>query len=63
MLAKISSGKSVFWVLAYNEIKVDDEHATVLYRQKMFDSPAGKFSMKDCMDSFYPYLAVNQRTE
>jgi hypothetical protein len=63
MLAKISSGKSVFGVLAYNKIKVDDDHATVLYRNKMFDSPDGKFSMKDCMDSFYPYLANNNRTE
>jgi len=63
MLAKISSGKSVFGVLKYNKIKVDDDHATVLYRQKMFDSPDGKFSMRDCMDSFYPYLANNNRTE
>jgi hypothetical protein len=63
MLAKISSGKSVFGVLAYNKIKVDDKHATVLYRNKMFDSPDGQFSMKDCMDSFYPYLANNNRTE
>jgi len=63
MLAKISSGKSVFGVLAYNKIKVDDNHATVLLSQKMFDSPDGKFSMKDCMDSFYPYLANKGRTE
>ncbi|KAA6324591.1 hypothetical protein EZS27_026098 [termite gut metagenome] len=63
MLAKISSGKSVFGVLAYNKIKVDDDHATVLYSQKMFDSPDGKFSISDCMDSFYPYLAVNNKTE
>jgi hypothetical protein len=63
MLAKISSGKSVFGVLKYNKIKVDDDHAKVLFRHKMFDSPDGKFSMKDCMDSFYPYLAMNNRTE
>ncbi|KAA6304688.1 hypothetical protein EZS27_043664, partial [termite gut metagenome] len=30
---------------------------------KMFDSPDGKFSIRDCMDSFYPYLAVNNKTE
>jgi hypothetical protein len=63
MLAKISSGKSVFGVLAYNKIKADEDHAVVLYRHKMFDSPDGKFSMKDCMDSFYPYLTNNNRTE
>ena len=63
MLAKISSGKSIYGVLAYNKIKVDDHHASVLYSQKMFDSPDGTFSVHDCMDSFYPYLALNQRTE
>ncbi|GHV48623.1 hypothetical protein FACS1894181_04880 [Bacteroidia bacterium] len=63
MLAKITSGKSVFGVLAYNKIKADDDHATVLYRHKMFDSPDGQFSIRDCMDSFYPYLAINNRTE
>lgn len=63
MLAKISSGKSVFGVLAYNKIKVENEDATVLYRQKMFDCPMECFSMRDCMDSFYPYLANNNRTE
>jgi hypothetical protein len=63
MLAKISSGKSVFGVLAYNKIKVDDNHASVLYSQKMFDSPDGKFSIRDCMDSFVPYLSNNERTE
>ncbi|MFT4224279.1 conjugal transfer protein MobB [Dysgonomonas sp.] len=63
MLAKISSGKSVFGVLAYNKIKVEDNQADVLYSQKMFDSADGKFSIQDCMDSFYPYLAKNNRTE
>ncbi|KAA6300331.1 MAG: hypothetical protein EZS26_003524 [Candidatus Ordinivivax streblomastigis] len=63
MLAKISSGKSVFGVLSYNQIKVKENQAEVLYRRKMFDSPEGKFSIRDCMDSFYPYLAVNNKTE
>ena len=63
MLAKISSGKSVFGVLAYNKVKVDDNHATVLFSHKMFDSPDGKFSIRDCTDTFYPYLAMNSRTE
>ncbi|WP_163304820.1 conjugal transfer protein MobB [Dysgonomonas sp. 521] len=63
MVAKISSGKSVFGVLAYNKIKVDDNTAGVLYSQKIFDSIDGKFSIRDCMDSFYPYLAMNSRTK
>lgn len=63
MIAKISSGKSVFGILAYNKIKVDKDEAEVLYSQKMFVSAGGNISMKDCMDSFYPYLAANRRTE
>ncbi|MDH6309424.1 hypothetical protein M2451_002690 [Dysgonomonas sp. PFB1-18] len=63
MLAKISSGKSIYGVLAYNKIKMDDNTAKVLYRQKMFDSLDGRFSVRDCMDSFAPYLAMNNKTE
>ncbi len=63
MLAKISSGKSVYGVLAYNKIKVDNEQANMLYSQKMFGSMDGKFSVQDCMDSFYPYLVNNNKTE
>lgn len=63
MLAKISSGKSVFGVLNYNKIKVEDKQADVLFSQKMFDSADGKLSIQDCMDSFYPYLVNNNRTE
>lgn len=63
MLAKISRGKSVFGVLQYNKIEVEDNTAEVVYSQKMFDSVDGKFSIRDCMDSFYPYLANNRRTE
>lgn len=63
MLAKISTGKSVYGVLNYNKIKVEDKQADVIYRQKMFDSADGKFSIRDCMDSFYSYLANNRKTE
>lgn len=62
MVAKISSGSSVYGALNYNKIKVDKDGAEVLYSQKMFLSSDGDISLRDCMDSFYPYLAVNQRT-
>lgn len=62
MVAKISSGSSVYGALNYNKIKVDKDEAEVLYSQKMFLSSDGDISLRDCMDSFYPYLAVNQRT-
>lgn len=63
MVAKISSGSSVYGVLNYNKVKVDKDEAEVLYSQKMFVSSDGNISPRDCMDSFYPYLAVNQRTK
>lgn len=63
MLAKISFGKLVFGMLTYNNIKVTDKQSDVLYSQKIFDSPDSEFSIYDCMDSFYPYLTVNSRTE
>lgn len=62
MVAKISSGSSVYGALNYNKIKEDKREATVLYSQQMFVSADGDISLRDCMDSFYPYLAVNQRT-
>lgn len=62
MVTKISSGSSVYGVLNYNKIKVDKNQAEVLYSQKMFLSSDGDISLRDCMDSFYPYLAVNERT-
>lgn len=63
MVAKISSGSSVYGVLNYNQIKVDKKEAEVLYSQKMFVSSDGNISLQDCKDSFYPYLAMNQRTK
>lgn len=63
MVAKISSGSSVYRVLNYNQIKVDKKEAEVLYSQKMFVSADGNISLQDCMDSFYPHLAMNQRTK
>lgn len=62
MVAKISSGSSVYGALNYNKIKVDKDEAEVLYSQKMFLSSDGDISLRDCIDSFYPYLAANQRT-
>lgn len=63
MVAKISSGKSVFGVLQYNKIKMDKDEASVLCAQKILVSADGNISLRDCMDSFYPYLVANRRTE
>ena len=33
MIAKISHGSSLYGVLAYNQLKVDERHADVLFHQ------------------------------
>lgn len=37
MVAKITSGSSLYGVLAYNKIKVDDKTAQVLCTNRLFD--------------------------
>ncbi|MDR2057382.1 MAG: relaxase/mobilization nuclease domain-containing protein [Dysgonamonadaceae bacterium] len=63
MVAKISSGNTLYGVLAYNQIKVDEDHAKVIFAHKMLESPDGKFDINMCLQSFEPYLLANKRTE
>jgi hypothetical protein len=63
MVAKISSGNTLYGVLAYNQIKVDEDHAKVIFTHKMFESLDGKFDIDMCLQSFEPYLLANKRTE
>lgn len=37
MIAKITSGKSLFGTLVYNKIKVDQESGKVLFAHKVYD--------------------------
>jgi hypothetical protein len=63
MVAKISSGNTLYGVLAYNQIKVDEDHAKVIFTHKMLESLDGKFDINMCLQSFEPYLLANRRTE
>jgi hypothetical protein len=63
MVAKISSGNTLYGVLAYNQIKVDEEHAKVIFTHKMLESLDGKSDVNMCLQSFEPYLLANKRTE
>ncbi|MDR1121847.1 MAG: relaxase/mobilization nuclease domain-containing protein [Dysgonamonadaceae bacterium] len=63
MVAKISSGNTLYGVLAYNQIKVDEDHAKVILTHKMLESLDGKFDIGMCLQSFEPYLLANKRTE
>jgi hypothetical protein len=63
MVAKISSGNTLYGVLAYNQIKVDDNHAKVIFTHKMLESLDGTYDISRCLQSFEPYLLANKRTE
>lgn len=63
MVAKISSGSSVYGVVAYNQEKVDDDHAKVLFTNRMIEPKDGIYDIGICMRSFEPYLLANIKTE
>jgi hypothetical protein len=63
MVAKISSGNSLYGALSYNQIKVDEDHAKVILTYKMLESLDGKFDIEMCLQSVEPYLLANKRTE
>jgi len=63
MVAKISSGSSIFGALSYNQKKIDEQHAYVLVTNRVIEPADGKYKIGICIRSFEPYLAANQRTE
>jgi hypothetical protein len=63
MIAKISSGNNIYSALSYNQTKVDDEHAQVIFANKMIEPAEGKWEINTCLQSFEPYLLANKRTE
>jgi len=63
MVAKISSGSLLYGVLAYNQTKVDEGLAKVIFTNRMIEPKNGEYDIAICMRSFEPYLLANQRTE
>ena len=63
MIAKISSGNTLYGILSYNQIKVDEDHAKVIFANKMIENAEGNFDIHTCLNSFEPYLLANKRTE
>ncbi|WP_321996691.1 conjugal transfer protein MobB [Draconibacterium orientale] len=63
MVAKISSGSSIYSALAYNHDKLKKDAASVLLVNKMIEPLDGKYSIGLCMNSFEAYLSANKRTE
>ena len=63
MVAKISSGSSLYSVLAYNQKKVDDEKAKVLFSHRIIEPLEQSISIEAYTRSFEPYLSANQNTQ
>jgi hypothetical protein len=63
MVAKISSGSSIFGALAYNQTKVDEQQAKVILTSRMIEPRDGNYTVGISMRSFEPYLTANQKTE
>jgi hypothetical protein len=63
MIAKISSSNTLYGALAYNQNKVDGDHAKVIFSNRMIEPADGNFDIHTCLQSFEPYLLANKRTE
>lgn len=64
MIAKISHGSSLYGVLSYNQLKVDELHADVLFGSRIIE-PAGDnpYTIEHISRSFEDYLTANRKTE
>jgi hypothetical protein len=63
VIAKISSSNTLYAVLAYNQNKTDDDHAKVIFANKMIEPQDGIYNIQTCLKSFEPYLLANRKTE
>ena len=63
MVAKINSGSSLYGALSYNQEKVNQKHAKVIYTNRMIEPKDGVYGIGACMRSFEPYLLANRKTE
>ena len=63
MVAKISTGISLYGALAYNQNKVDEGHATVLAANHIRQPEDGTFRLQDCMADFKNWMPSHYRTE
>ncbi|WP_346854611.1 conjugal transfer protein MobB [uncultured Draconibacterium sp.] len=63
MVAKISSGSSIYSALAYNHDKLKKDTASVLLVNKMVEPQDGNYTIGLCTSSFEHYLIANKRSE
>lgn len=63
MVAKIGKGSSLHGALSYNQEKVKEEQAKVLFSNRMMLNRDGTVNMYLANQSFAPYLDANKNTE
>ncbi|WP_297973510.1 conjugal transfer protein MobB [uncultured Bacteroides sp.] len=63
MVARISTGQSLYGALAYNQEKVDEGHAKILAANLVLQPEDGQFSIGDCMKDFQRWMPSHYRTE
>ena len=63
MVAKITSGNSLYGILSYNQNKVESDNAKVIFTNRMIVNDDGNFDIRSCLQSFEPYISANKRTE
>lgn len=63
MIAKIGRGSNLYGALNYNNYKVIQKNASILYLHNMCETPAGEYTTAQLLSSFLPNLAANKNTE
>jgi hypothetical protein len=63
MVAKMSASNTLYGALSYNQIKVDNNQAKVLFTNRMIEPRDGIYDINTCLRSFEPYLLANNKTE
>jgi len=63
MIAKITSGNSLYGALSYNQTKVERHQAKVIYAANMKDPEDGIYTLPVCLKSFESRLTANKKTE
>jgi hypothetical protein len=65
VIAKINTGSTIFGAIEYNQKKINEHHAGVIFQNNMMENYTGdpRLDLHFALRSFEPYLAANQRTE
>ena len=63
MIANITTGKSAYGILNYNQLKVDKGKASVLSTRLIFEDPDGKYNVSKMAEEFHNSMPECIRTE